>query len=82
MLIAAVLAGIGLAAYAAVKMPTRVTLFRGQERRIVFADGSTPERAARLRALFDNVVDEGSGVYRVTPVQDGVFTLPKGASIV
>lgn len=59
--------------------PKRTSIQKGQAR--ICFDKSSPEHASELRVLFDNVVDEGGGCYRVTVLETSVFTLPKGARV-
>lgn len=59
--------------------PKRTSLQKGQAR--ICFDKSSPQHASELRVLFDNVVDEGNGCYRVTVSETAVFNLPSGARV-
>lgn len=68
--------------YAATGGARRLDMLAGVTRRIRFENGSTPENESRLRVLFAKVVDEGGGVYSVTPGFDGTVSVPSGSSVV
>lgn len=69
-------------AWAVAKGPHRVQLFANVPREIRFSNGSTPTNMSRLRGMFSEVVDEGGGLYRVTPLVDGLYVAPEGARFV
>lgn len=71
---------IGGIAYA--NMRGRVNLFAGKPVRFVFRDGmSSDAHMTRLRVLFNNVTDQGNGVYVVVPQETGTIVIPDEATV-
>ena len=60
----------------------RVNVFVGQPVRFVFRDGlSNDVHMSRLKVLFNNVKDQGNGVYIVTPEESGTIVIPEEATV-
>lgn len=60
----------------------RVNLFAGTPVRFVFRDGvSSDNHMSRLRVLFNNVTDQGNGVYVVVPQETGTIVIPEEATV-
>lgn len=63
-------------------MRGRVNVFAGTPIRFVFRDGVSSEKhETRLRVLFNNVKDQGNGVYIVIPQESGTIVIPEEATV-
>jgi hypothetical protein len=59
-----------------------LSVFIGQPVRFTFRDGvSSDAHMSRLRVLFNNVQDQGNGVYLVTPDQNMTVVVPEDAKV-
>lgn len=60
----------------------RLNVFVGQPVRFVFRDGvSSDAHKSRLQVLFNDVKDQGNGVYVVSPQESGTIVIPEEATV-
>lgn len=78
-----VLALLATGALVATEAAASTPLYTGKPRKLVYSDHlSTPSRLSRLRIVFGaGVVDEGDGVYTITPDHDLSWGVPSDATL-